>query len=93
LSNRTAKTSGTDNNQLKRNLILKIYRGNEPEVGHFGPIIEVEKDETLSQYLQDVVRRHQSSLSVLRHLDFYKNHGIRVTLVFKGLENCIINSL
>jgi hypothetical protein len=56
------------------------YRGNELEVGHYGPKIEAKKDETLSQYLQDVVRRHQSSLLDLRHPDFYKDHEIRVIL-------------
>ncbi len=40
------------------------------EVGHFGPKIEAEKDKTLSQYLQNVVRRHQFSLWDLRHLRF-----------------------
>jgi hypothetical protein len=31
-------------------------------VGHFGPKFEAEKDEILSRYLRDVVRKHQSSL-------------------------------
>jgi hypothetical protein len=37
-------------------------------MGHFRPKIEAEKDETLSQYLRDVIRLHQSSLLDLRHL-------------------------
>jgi hypothetical protein len=51
-------------------------------MGHYGPKIEAERDETLSQYLQNVVRRHQSSLLDLRHPNFYKNHEIRVILAF-----------
>jgi hypothetical protein len=52
-------------------LDFENYRGNE--MGHFGPKIWAEKDEILSQYLQDVVRRHQSSLLDSRQPDFYKN--------------------
>jgi hypothetical protein len=43
-------------------------------MGHYGRKIEAEKDETLSQYLQDVVRGHQSSLLDLRHLRFRPSH-------------------
>jgi hypothetical protein len=50
--------------------------------GLFEPKIEAEKDETLTQYLQKLVRRHQSSLLDLRHPNFYKNHEIRATLLF-----------
>ncbi len=57
-------------------LDFKNYRGNEPEVGDFRPEIEAEKDETLSQYLQNVVKKHQSSLLDLRHPDIYSNHEI-----------------
>ncbi len=52
-------------------------------MGHFGPIIEAEKDEILSQYLLDVVRGHQSSLLDLRQPYFLKNHEFRVTLDFR----------
>jgi hypothetical protein len=51
-------------------------------MGHFGPIIEAEKDETLEQYLLNVVSRHQSSLLDLRHPYFSKNHEFHVTLRF-----------
>jgi hypothetical protein len=34
-------------------LVFENYRGNELEVGYFGPIIEAERDETLSQYLRE----------------------------------------
>ncbi len=50
-------------------------------MSHFGPIIEAEKDETLSQYLLNVINRHQSSLLDLRHPYFSKNHEFRVTLL------------
>jgi hypothetical protein len=66
---------------VEAKLHFEKYSGNELEVGHFGPKIEAEKDETLTQYLQEVVRRHQSSLLGLRHRDFYKNHETRVTLI------------
>jgi hypothetical protein len=42
--------------------------------------IEAKKDETLSQYLQDMVSRHQSSLLDLRHPNIYNNHEIRAIL-------------
>jgi hypothetical protein len=54
--------------------------GNELEVGHYGPKVESEKVETLSQYLQNIVRTHQSSFLDLRHPNFYKIHEGRVTL-------------
>jgi hypothetical protein len=60
-----------------------IFGGNELEAGHFGPKIEAEKDDSLGQYLQGVVRRHQSSLLDSTHPDFYKNHEIRVTLIYR----------
>jgi hypothetical protein len=64
--------------------------GNELEVGLFGPKIEAQKNETSTQYIQNVVRRHQSSLLDLRHPDFYKNHEIRVNLeTSMNKKNCI----
>jgi hypothetical protein len=51
-------------------------------MAHFRPKIEAEKDEILSQYLQDVIRRHQSSVSELRHPDIYSNYEFRVILEF-----------
>jgi hypothetical protein len=54
-------------------------------VGHFGPIIEAVKDQALGQYLQNVVRRHQSSLLGLKLPDFYKNHEIRGILLNPSL--------
>jgi hypothetical protein len=37
-------------------------------MGHFGPKLEAERDETLGQNLRERVRRLQSSLLDLRHL-------------------------
>jgi hypothetical protein len=51
-------------------------------MGHFQPKIEAEKDETLSQYLQNMARRHQSTLLDFMNQDFYKNYEIRVILLF-----------
>jgi hypothetical protein len=48
----------------------------------FGLKNEAEKNETLSQYFQNVVKRYQSSFLDLRHPNFYKNHKIRVILLF-----------
>ncbi len=60
-------------------------------MGHFGQKIEAEKDETLSQYLQDMVRRHRSSLLDLRHPDIFKNLEIRVTLINSYTKfNCFL---
>jgi hypothetical protein len=43
-------------------------------MGHFRPKIEAEIDETLSQYFQDVVKRHQSSHLHLRRPEFRPLH-------------------
>jgi hypothetical protein len=51
---------------------------------NFGPKIAVEKDETLSQYLQNVIRSYQSSLLDLRHPKICKSREFCVTL-FLGL--------
>jgi hypothetical protein len=53
---------------IETKLDFENYKGNDLEVAHFGPIIEAERDETLGQYLQIMVRRLQSSLLDLRHL-------------------------
>jgi hypothetical protein len=63
---------------MKLKLNDKIY-----QVGHFRPKIEAESDETFSQYLQSVVRRHQTSLVDLRHPDIYKNHEIRIIIPYR----------
>jgi hypothetical protein len=60
-------------------------------VGDFGPKIEAEKDETLSQYLQNVVRRHQSSPLDLKHLRFrlsslFKKHLCALILKKKTFQ-------
>jgi hypothetical protein len=47
-------------------LDFENYRGNELKMGHYGPKFEAERDETLSKYLQDMVRRHRSSVLDLR---------------------------
>jgi hypothetical protein len=57
---------------------------------HFGPKIETEKDESLRQYLQDVVRRHQSSRLDLRRPDIYSNHEIRDILINSTLSIAIL---
>ncbi len=38
---------------VEAKLDFENYKGNELEVGHFGPIIEAERDETLGQYLRE----------------------------------------
>jgi hypothetical protein len=45
-------------------LVFENYRGNQLEVGHFGPIIEAERDETLSQYLRE--RGQETSIFTFR---------------------------
>jgi hypothetical protein len=49
---------------------LENYRGNELEVGHFGPKIEAEKDETLSHYLRE---RGQETSIFIFSLEAYAN--------------------
>jgi hypothetical protein len=38
---------------VEAKLDFENYKGNELEMGHYRPIIEAERDETLSQYLQE----------------------------------------
>jgi hypothetical protein len=52
-------------------------------MGHFGPIIEAERDETLGQYLQIMVRRLQSSLLDLRHLQIRPSRHPRAGILVK----------
>jgi hypothetical protein len=49
-------------------------------MGHFRPKLEAERDETLGQYFQIMVRRLQSSILDLRHPDIFNNNEFRVTL-------------
>jgi hypothetical protein len=48
-------------------LHFENYTEEMMEMGHFGPKIEAQKDETLSQHLQNVARTRQTSLLDLRH--------------------------
>jgi hypothetical protein len=69
---------------LKQNKIQKITEEvYELEVYDLGLKIEAERDETLSQYFENVLLRHQSSFLGLRHPVFYKSHEIRATLVWR----------